>query len=275
VKMTSAKVLVLCLLVAATCARAEEEEVVVKDAFGLTEAERAKLSPEDQEVLRKREADMAVIKKELVPENIKLFAYFPGNQDFKFPVGELSTVIGGASIDESLYGKISCYGVRADISSPYDASAVIQNFTYMEPFHTVMQGKDKTLHLKIMPAKELQERKFQLTVMLMCSYLLTPPESPSEFDNGISYVNIAFNETCDFIDTTTAFDFDFFLLLFIFAFVIVGLLYVFTDLLSGFTASATSKPRAKAKLETGTVDSNGEEWLQGTFASTPARKKKK
>jgi len=271
-KMTSAKVLVLCLLVAATCARAEEEEV--KDAFGLTEADRAKLSPEDQEILKKREAEMAVIQKELKPENIELFAYFPSNQDFKFPVGELSTVIGGARISESLYGKISCYGVRADIASPYDANAIIQNFTYYEPFHTVMQGKDKTLHLKIMPAKELQARKFQLTVTIICSYLTTPPESPSEFDNGLPYFNIAFNETCDFIDTTTAFDFDFFLLLFIFAFVIVGVLYVFTDLLSGFTATAASKPKAKAKVETGTVDSNGEEWLQGTFAGTPKKKKK-
>jgi len=272
-KITSAaKILVLCLLVAATCARAEEEEA--KDAFGLTEADRAKLSAEDQEILKKREADMAAIQKDLKPENIELFAYFPSNQDFKFPVGELSTVIGGARISESLYGKISCYGVQADIASPYEASAIIQNFTYYEPFHTVMQGKDKTLHLKIMPAKELQARKFQLTVKLMCSYLTTPPESPSEFDKGIGYVNIAFNETCDFIDTTTAFDFDFFLLLFIFAFVVAGLLYVFTDLLSGFTASATSKRKAKAKVETGTVDSNGEEWLQGTFAGTPKKKKK-
>ena len=81
-----------------------------------------------------------------------------------------------------------------------------------------MQGKDKSLHLKIMPAKELQARKFQLIVQVQCSYLFSPPESPQEFDKGISYLNVAYNETCEFVDNTTAYDLDFFVLIAIFGF---------------------------------------------------------
>lgn len=229
------------------------------------------------ELDRQREEQMAKLNEAFRPGNVELFAYFPGNQDHTFPVGELSTVVAGARIKEELYGHLSCYGVEARIASPFDATATIQNFTYYEPFHTVMQGKDKSLHLKIMPAKELQARKFQLIVQVQCSYLFSPPESPQEFDKGISYLNVAYNETCEFVDNTTAYDLDFFVLIAIFGFMVVAMLLIFTDLFKSFTGSSgkgqgAKKAKRAAKVETGTVESNGEEWLQGTFAAPKKNK---
>lgn len=231
-----------------------------------------------EEFMRRREEQMQKLNEAFAPGNVELYAYFPKNQDHTFPVGELSTVVAGARIKEELYGRFSCYGVDAKITSPFDTSAVIQNFTYYEPFHTVMQGKDKSLHLKIMPARELQARKFQVIVQVQCSYLFDPPESPTEFDKGISYLNVAFNETCEFVDTTTAFDMDFFVLISLFGAMTFGMLYIFTDVFkSAGSGQAAQKaaPRKAKKMETGTVDANGEEWLEGTYAAKPKNKKKK
>mmetsp|Transcript_12152 Transcript_12152/g.25899 ORF Transcript_12152/g.25899 Transcript_12152/m.25899 type:complete len:271 (+) Transcript_12152:264-1076(+) len=231
---------------------------------------------DNEEFMRRREEQMQKLNEAFAPGNVELYAYFPKNQDLTFPVGELSTVVAGARIKEELYGRFSCYGVDAKITSPFDTSAVIQNFTYYEPFHTVMQGKDKSLHLKIMPARELQARKFQVIVQVQCSYLFDPPESPTEFDKGISYLNVAFNETCEFVDNATAFDMDFFVLIAVFGAMIFGMLYIFTDVFkSAGHAAQKAAPKKAKKVERGTVDSNGEEWLQGTYAAKPRSRKKK
>lgn len=259
--------------------------LVAMAASGASAQDASTVTDEEKEAyLKERERQMEAVNKDLAHGNVQLYAYFPQNQDQSFPVGELSTVIAGARIKENLYGKMSCYGLEARLSSPFDASQIVQNFTYYEPFHTVMQGKDKTLHLKIMPAKELQARQFRLTVLVQCSYLLAPPESPADFDKGISYINVAFNETCDFVDIATAYDLDFFVLVAIFTSVVGGMLYIFTDLFSASSKSkggkdATAKKAKAKKVETGTVEANGEEWLQGTYAvktkkSAQSKKKK-
>jgi len=206
---------------------------------------------------------------DLDTSNTESFAYLPAHQDGKLPVGELSTIVAGVRIKEALYGKFSCYGIKADIGAPYMAAQVIQNFTYAEPFFTVMTQKDKTLHLKIMPAKELAERKFFLTVYVLCKYLSAPPESPTEFAQGLDVVNVAFNQTMELVDTSNTFDADFFLLVGLLGFMGFVMLYAFTDLFHGGAANKKGGKKTTKKVkkvETGTVDANGDEWLEGTYA---------
>ena len=66
---------------------------------------------------------------------------------------------------------------------------------------------------------------------------------------GISYANVAFNETCEFVDTTTAFDLEFFALIGIFGALSLGLLLIFTDffkpLLGGGASAKPKKPSKK------------------------------
>jgi hypothetical protein len=214
---------------------------------------------------------------ELDPDNTESFAYLPAHQDGKLSVGELSTIVAGVRIKEVLYGKMACYGIKADIGSPFQASQVIQNFTYAEPFFTVMTQKDKTLHLKIMPAKELSERKFFLTVYVLCKYLSKAPERAQEFASGLDVVNVAFNQTLDFVDTSNTYDGDFFLLVALLAFMAFAMLFAFTDLFHGETKKGAKKPAKKVKrVETGTRDANGDEWLEGTYSEgTYVPKKKK
>mmetsp|Transcript_2168 Transcript_2168/g.3343 ORF Transcript_2168/g.3343 Transcript_2168/m.3343 type:complete len:285 (+) Transcript_2168:447-1301(+) len=245
-------------------------------------AAEVELTPEEKEQEELNKKFNEQVEKDIKGGNIELYAYFPGNQDLKFAVGELHTVVAGARVQEALYGKFSCNGLRASINSPYDAGMVIQNFTYTEPFNTVMQGKDKSLHLKMSPDEQLQERKFQLIVYVLCRYLPEAPESPADFNQGLAYYNVAFNETVEFIDTSSAIDFSFFMLLAIFGSMTFALLYIFTDIFSGLgsSGSAAQKKGKKPKaVETGTVEANGDEWLQGTnFAagkSKTTRRKKK
>lgn len=216
----------------------------------------------------------SMLEHDLQKDNTLTYAYFPAHQDAKFPVGELSTVIAGVRVKEPLYGKLSCYGIKADIGMQFQASSVIQNFTYAEPFFTVMQAKDKTLHLKVMPAKELAERKFFLTVYVLCKYLSKPPESAAEFAQGLDIVNVAFNETVELVDTSNAFDGDFFTLVGLLGFMGFVMLYAFTDLLHSSGGNKQQpKQKPKKKVETGTVDANGDEWLEGTYAAVPKKKK--
>ncbi len=217
------------------------------------------------------EAAIKKINEELTDDNIQSFAYFPNNANLRFPVGEYSTIIAGARAHEKLHAKISCTGLEAKIASPVVADMVIQNYTYWEPFPTVMTGKDKTLHLKINPDKQFADRKFQLIVLIHCAYLPDAPDNVEAFNHGIRYTNVAYNGTVEMIDTSNALDFDFFLLMVIFGAFITFVLSVFTDLFGGSkSGKEASKPKPRArKVETGTVDSNGDEWLQGTYASTP------
>ena len=59
--------------------------------------------------------------------------------------------------------------------------------------------------------------------------------------------------------------------------ILTVMLLIFTDLLKSFTGSSgkgqgAKKAKRAAKVETGTVESNGEEWLQGTFAAPKKNK---
>ena len=65
----------------------------------------------------------------------------------------------------------------------------------------------------------------------------------------------------------------------IFGAFVTFVLAVFTDFLGGKSGKDAGKKKAKKpkakKVETGTVDANGDEWLEGTYAMTTRSASKK